>query len=104
MNALAHGVVVEVVCGEAPAAFEHISDPDRVFVGGGGLEVLLAAQSRLRPNGTIVATYALMERAVAAQKQLGNLVQISISRGVATGDLGIRLAAENPVFVCWGPS
>ncbi len=104
VNALAHGVVVEVVCGEAPAAFEHISDPDRVFVGGGGLEVLLAAQSRLRPNGTIVATYALMERAVAAQKQLGNLVQISISRGVATGDLGIRLAAENPVFVCWGPS
>ena len=103
-NALAHGVVVEVVCGEAPSVFEKIPDPDRVFVGGGGLEVLHAARARLRPNGTIVATYALLERAVAAQKLLGNLVQIAVSRGVAAGDLGIRLAAENPVFVCWGPS
>lgn len=103
-NASAHGVVVEVVCSEAPAAFERLPDPDRVFVGGGGLEVLHAARARLRPSGTIVATYALVERAVSAQRQLGNLVQISLSRAVATGDLGIRLAAENPVFVCWGPS
>ena len=59
---------------------------------------------RLRPNGTVVATFALMERAVAAHKRLGNLVQIGISRGVETGKLGVRLSAENPVFLCWGTS
>ena len=38
-----------------------------------------------------------------AQKRLGNLVQISVARGVPTGGLGTRLSAENPVFICWGP-
>jgi precorrin-6B C5,15-methyltransferase / cobalt-precorrin-6B C5,C15-methyltransferase len=103
-NAARHGVLVEVVHGQAPTALQGLPDPDRVFVGGGGLDVLDAALQRLRPHGTIVATFALMERAVQAQKRLGQLVQIGISRGVETGELGIRLSAENPVFLCWGPS
>jgi precorrin-6B C5,15-methyltransferase / cobalt-precorrin-6B C5,C15-methyltransferase len=102
-NAATHGVSVEVVHGEAPSALSLLPDPDRVFVGGGGLEVLDAALPRLRPNGTVVATFALLDRAVQAQKRLGRLVQVGISRGVETGDLGIRLSAENPVFLCWGP-
>jgi hypothetical protein len=29
---------------------------------------------------------------------------VSVSRGVPVGgDGALRLAAENPVFVCWGP-
>jgi precorrin-6B C5,15-methyltransferase / cobalt-precorrin-6B C5,C15-methyltransferase len=103
-NARRHGAVVEVVCGTAPAALVGLPDPDRVFVGGGGLAVLDAALSRLRPEGVAVATYALMERAADAQRRLGHLVQISVSRGVPTGQLGTRLSAENPVFVCWGPT
>ena len=104
VNAATHGVRLEVICGEAPAILTTLPDPDRVFVGGGGLNVLDAALVRLRPGGTIVASYALMERAAAAQKKLGSLIQIAVARGVVTGDLGIRLAAENPVFVCWGPT
>jgi precorrin-6Y C5,15-methyltransferase (decarboxylating) len=103
-NARAHGVGVEVINGAAPAALEDLPDPDRVFVGGGGLDVLDAALHRLRPDGTVVATYALMDRAVQAQKRLGNLVQVAVSRGVEVSDLGMRLAAENPVFLCWGPT
>jgi precorrin-6B C5,15-methyltransferase / cobalt-precorrin-6B C5,C15-methyltransferase len=102
-NAATHAVSVQVVHGEAPSALSALPDPDRVFVGGGGLEVLDAALPRLRPNGTVVATFALLDRAVQAQKRLGQLVQVGISRGVETGDLGIRLSAENPVFLCWGP-
>jgi precorrin-6B C5,15-methyltransferase / cobalt-precorrin-6B C5,C15-methyltransferase len=102
-NARRHGVTVEVACGAAPPALASLPDPDRVFVGGGGVDVLDAALTRLRPGGLVVATYALIERAGEAQKRLGNLVQISVARGVPTGGLGTRLSAENPVFVCWGP-
>jgi len=102
-NARDHGRAVEVVHGRAPDALDSLPDPDRVFVGGGGIDVLDASLARLREGGTVVANYALVDRAVAAWQRLGNLVEISVSRGVATGDRGVRLAAENPVFVCWGP-
>src|SRR5262249_20224533 len=102
-NARAHGCTVDVVHGRAPDALEPLADPDRVFVGGGGIDVLDAALARLRAGGTVVANYALVDRAVAAWERLGNLVEISVSRGVALGEHGVRLAAENPVFVCWGP-
>jgi precorrin-6B methylase 2 len=65
--------------------------------------VLDAALARLRPGGVVVANYALVDRAAAAWQRLGNLVELSVARGVATGELGVRLSAENPVFVCWGP-
>ena len=102
-NAREHGCAVDVVHGRAPDALGSIPDPDRVFVGGGGIDVLDAALARLRVGGTVVANYALLDRAVAAWERLGNIVEISVSRGVAIGDHGVRLAAENPVFVCWGP-
>lgn len=99
------GSTVTVIEGEAPAALASLPDPDRAFVGGGGLEVLGAVLSRLRPGGTVVATYASPARAAEAADRLGNMVQISVSRAVPLGtDGGLRLAAENPVFVCWGPS
>jgi precorrin-6Y C5,15-methyltransferase (decarboxylating) len=102
-NAAAHEVTVSVVEGEAPGALAGLPDPDRVFIGGGGLDVLDAALGRLRPGGTVVATYAVLDRAVQAWGLLGNLVEIAVSRGRGVGNLGVRLAAENPVFLCWGP-
>jgi precorrin-6Y C5,15-methyltransferase (decarboxylating) len=102
-NAGAHDVRVEAICGDAPEALATLPDPDRVFIGGGGLTVLDAALERLRPGGTVVANYALLDRAVIAWQRLGNLVELSVARGTAVGDAGVRLAAENPVFVCWGP-
>ena len=102
-NATAHGVNVSVVEGTAPDALAGLPDPDRVFIGGGGLDVLDAALARLRQDGAVVATYALLDRAAQAWGRLGNLVEVAVSRGVGTGELGVRLVAENPVFVCWGP-
>lgn len=95
---------VHVVEGTAPAALDGLPDPDRAFVGGGGIDVLEAVRRRLRPGGTIVATYASLERAAAAARLLGSLVQVSVSRAVPIGpDGSLRLAGENPVFICWGP-
>ena len=102
-NAARHRVSLAVIEGTAPGALAGLPAPDRVFVGGGGTMVLEAALARLRPGGVVVATYAIIERAAAAASLLGNLVQLSISRGVPTEGSGVRLRAENPVFVCWGP-
>jgi precorrin-6B C5,15-methyltransferase / cobalt-precorrin-6B C5,C15-methyltransferase len=102
-NAAAHGVTVEVVKGGAPACLDGLPTPDRAFVGGGGLAVLDAVLDRLAPGGRIVATYAALDRAAAAAERLGSLVQVAVSRGQALPDGGVRLAAENPVFVTWGP-
>ena len=97
------GTAAHVVCGEAPAALDGIPEPDRVFVGGGGEAVLDEVIRRVKPGGTIVATYATLERAAHAAERLGNVVQVSVGRGVRAGPGGpFRLEAENPVFVCWG--
>ena len=105
LRANAAGTGVRVIRGEAPAALAGIPDPDRAFVGGGGLDLLDAVLARLRPEGRVVATYAALDRAAAAASRLGHLVQVAVSRGVPIGEGGaLRLAAENPVFVCWGPA
>src|SRR5205823_13073110 len=80
-NAHAHGAAVEVVHGEAPGALDKLPDPDRVFVGGGGIAVLDAALARLRPGGRVVATFAALDRAAAAYERLGNLAEVSVARG-----------------------
>lgn len=101
-NARDHGVALRVAEGAAPAALEDLPDPDRVFVGGGGLEVLTAARRRLRGDGIVVATHAALDRASAAATLLGNLTQVAASRGRVLPDGGWRLEAANPVFVTWG--
>jgi precorrin-6B C5,15-methyltransferase / cobalt-precorrin-6B C5,C15-methyltransferase len=101
-NAAAHGVNVEVVHGQAPDAFGGLPAPDRVFVGGGGLDVLAKALALLRPGGRLVATHVLVDRAAAAWRLLGNSVQVSVARSASIAD-GFRLQAENPVFISWGP-
>jgi precorrin-6Y C5,15-methyltransferase (decarboxylating) len=103
LNAKAHGVALSVVVGEAPAALAGLPDPHRAFVGGGGLEVLSSVLERLAPGGRVVATYAALDRAAAAAERLGNLVEVSVARGERLADGGMRLAAQNPVFVVWGP-
>jgi precorrin-6B C5,15-methyltransferase / cobalt-precorrin-6B C5,C15-methyltransferase len=102
-NAVAHRVRLHVVTAEAPAAFAGLPAPDRIFVGGGGIDVLEAALVALRPGGRLVATHVLVDRAAAAWRLLGSTVQVSISRGVSIAE-GFRLQAENPIFVSWGPA
>lgn len=103
IRANAAGDPVTVVPGTAPGCFADLPDPDRLFVGGGGLVVLDAALARLRPGGVAAATYATLAPAVGAAARLGNLVQVQVNRGVPIGGEGqLRLEAENPVFVAWG--
>ncbi len=98
------GTGATVVAGAAPQALTGLPDPDRIFVGGGGLDVLDTALARLRAGGSAVATYAAVDRAAAGAARLGHVVQVAISRGVPVGSEGsLRLQADNPVFVCWGP-
>jgi precorrin-6B C5,15-methyltransferase / cobalt-precorrin-6B C5,C15-methyltransferase len=102
-NAGAAGVAVEVVEGEAPGVLAPLPDPDRIFVGGGGIAVLDAALARLAPGGRLVATYASIDRAAQAWSRLGEMVQLSVSRAAPLAG-GVRLVAADPVFVCWGPA
>jgi precorrin-6Y C5,15-methyltransferase (decarboxylating) len=103
VNSAGHGVGVDVVEGDAPGVLAGLPDPDRAFVGGGGLDVLDAVVSRLSPGGRVVAAFAALDRAAAAATRLGHLVQVGIASGTVLPDGGVRLAAENPVFVAWGP-
>jgi precorrin-6Y C5,15-methyltransferase (decarboxylating) len=102
-NAASFGADVRVIRGHAPEACEGLPDPDRVFVGGGGLDVLDSALARLRPGGRIVATFSALDRATGAADRLGNLTQISTSRGHPSPDGSWQLAAADPVFLAWGP-
>ena len=99
-------VPVSVVEGRAPEALTWLPDPDRVFVGGGGLAVFDAACARVRSGGVIVGAFAVLGTALAAAEQLGStgeLVQLQVNRGVPIGpDHQLRLDAENPVFIVWG--
>ncbi len=100
-NAASRGVGVDVVEGEAPSVLAGLPDPDRVFVGGGGIDLLDACIERLRPGGVIAATYVLMDRALAARERLGQMIQVRVDRCVPLGSAGVRMEPLNPVFVCW---
>ena len=101
----AEGLAVTVVEGDAPGCLAGLPDPDRAFVGGGGIEVLDAVCARMAPGGVVVATFAALDRAGAAAARLGNLVQITVNRARPIGaDGAVRLDADNPVFVAWGPA
>ncbi|MDQ0388519.1 precorrin-6Y C5,15-methyltransferase (decarboxylating) [Streptomyces sp. DSM 42143] len=108
-NAAAHGVDVRVVHGTAPTALSDLTDPDAVFVGGGGRELpaIVAACAR-RARRAVVVAMAALDRVPAAREALlgaglecdGVLLQSS-RLAPLPGDV-TRLAATNPVFLLWG--
>jgi precorrin-6Y C5,15-methyltransferase (decarboxylating) len=105
-NVRAHPVKVAVSRGDAPAVLDHLPDPDAVFVGGGGPEVVAAGAARALRS--VVVTLAAVERvrpsldALAAAGFTAEAVQLQASRlSPLPGDVH-RLAAGNPVFVVWG--
>src|SRR5215471_15029366 len=63
-NAARHGVDVRVVAGPAPQVLAELPDPDAVFVGGGGLEVVEAVAAR--HPARIVVALAAVERGCLA--------------------------------------
>ncbi len=102
-NAAAAGVRIHVVPGRAPEALSSLPRPDRAFVGGGGIGVLEAVLARLAPGGRVVASFASVDRALAAAGLLGAVVQLRADRGERLPDGTWRLVGSNPVFVAWGP-
>ncbi|SCG45461.1 precorrin-6Y C5,15-methyltransferase (decarboxylating) [Micromonospora halophytica] len=107
-NAARHGVHVRVVTGPAPAVLRDLPDPDAVFVGGGGTDVLAAVAAR-RP-GRVVVTLAALDRvapAVHLLRDAGYTVDGSQLSAARLADLpggSVRLAATNPVVVLTGES
>jgi precorrin-6Y C5,15-methyltransferase (decarboxylating) len=104
-NAATFGVAVDVVPASAPQALDRLPQPDAVFVGGGGTDVLAACAAH-RPT-RLVAAYAAVERigpAVAALRVGGyraDGAQIQVNRLTDLPDGSHRLAASNPVTVLW---
>ena len=107
-NAARHGVPLEVVHGPAPAALQRLPDPDAVFVGGGGADLLpiVRAAAQRRPR-VVVVTLATLERVGPVREALVGAglsvegVQLSAARLVPLG-AGTRLAAASPVFLLSG--
>ncbi|SNT28795.1 precorrin-6Y C5,15-methyltransferase (decarboxylating) [Asanoa hainanensis] len=104
-NAAQHGVDVRVVTGAAPAVLADLPDPDAVFVGGGGPDVLAAVLDR--GPAQVVAAFAAVE-------PVGPAADALAAAGYATGGAQLqtnrlveivgrhRLAAINPVTLVWG--
>ncbi|MGC4816437.1 precorrin-6y C5,15-methyltransferase (decarboxylating) subunit CbiE [Micromonospora sp. DT63] len=105
-NAAVHAVDVRIVVGRAPAALAGLPEPDAVFVGGGGTDVLAAVVAR-RPE-RVVLTLAALDRvapAVGLLRAAGYTVEGSQLSAARLADLpggSIRLAATNPVVVLTG--
>ncbi|MEU4400870.1 precorrin-6y C5,15-methyltransferase (decarboxylating) subunit CbiE [Micromonospora orduensis] len=105
-NAAAHAVDVRLVIGRAPEALTGLPEPDAVFVGGGGVDVLAAVAAR-RPE-RVVLTLAALDRvapAVGLLRTAGYTVegcQLSAARLADLPGGSIRLAATNPVVVLTG--
>lgn len=105
-NAAAHAVHVRLVPGRAPAALADLPEPDAVFVGGGGADVLAAVVAR-QPE-RVVLTLAALDRvapAVGLLRAAGYTVEGSQLSAARLADLpggSIRLAATNPVVVLTG--
>jgi precorrin-6Y C5,15-methyltransferase (decarboxylating) len=87
----------------APEGLAGLPLPDRIFVRGGGDDVLDACLGSLAAGGRMVAATSSLEGALVAADLLGALVQVSVAAGERGPDGDWRLAADYPVFVAWGP-
>lgn len=93
--------------GTAPEILSDLPNPDRIFIGGSGgnLTQILAACSRLTPDGVLVLALATLEHlntALIWLKEHENwnyqLLQVQLSRSVPVAQL-TRFAPLNPVTI-----
>ncbi|GAA5088373.1 precorrin-6y C5,15-methyltransferase (decarboxylating) subunit CbiE [Thermocatellispora tengchongensis] len=105
-NVIARGVKVALARGQAPPALEPLPDPDSVYVGGGGPDVVAACAAR--GPATLVCELRAVERVpavLAIMREHGYRaegVQIQAARLGAGPDGTHHLAAADPVFVVHG--
>lgn len=101
---------LEVIHGEAPQALKGLSQPDAVFIGGGGSGIkgiISYCARRLKSGGRLVVNAVTLETANAAfesVKRLGwdrELLLVNISKARSLGELSL-LSAHNPLFIIKG--
>jgi len=107
-NARRFGVTnLTPVLGRAPEAWEGLPDPDCVFIGGSGRQVVglcEAAYGRLRIHGRIVVTMGSLENVVDVHSFLRqrtnrlNVLMVNLARGFYQFDR-VRFQSLNPTFV-----
>jgi len=107
-NARRFGVTnLTSVLGRAPEAWEGLPDPDCVFIGGSGRQVVglcEAAYARLRIQGRIVLTMGSLENVVDVHSFLRqhtkclNVLMVNLARGFYQFDR-VRFQSLNPTFV-----
>jgi precorrin-6Y C5,15-methyltransferase (decarboxylating) len=102
-NARTHQAPVEVVHGHAPEVLAGLPDPDAVFVGGGGPDVVRAVAAR-RPARVVVALAQLERVAPTVEALSGFATESVLLQAARLQPLGggTRLAPANPVFVVSG--
>lgn len=97
------GVKVALTRGQAPPALEPLPDPDAVFVGGGGPDVIVACAAR-NPR-SLVCTVKSLEQVPAVLDRLrehgyrAEGTQIQASRLVTLPSGAHGLSAADPVFI-----
>jgi precorrin-6Y C5,15-methyltransferase (decarboxylating) len=111
-----HGFGVKAVFGEAPEVLEALPDPDRVFIGGSGgqlVEILKLVEERLREEGRVVVSVVTPETLGRAQKyiektklahqwvllQVSRTVDIQTGKKFSRGGLLTRFEPQTPLFV-----
>lgn len=101
---------LEIVQARLPDGLEGLSPPDRIFIGGGGkdlLPIIKAAAGHLKPGAVMVVNTILLaslDSAMTLLKRLGfaaEVIQVQVSRG-RTMPFGERLEALNPVWIVSG--
>jgi precorrin-6Y C5,15-methyltransferase (decarboxylating) len=106
LNAVMHGVQIDVAAGQAPGALAHLPAPDAVFVGTDRADVIRACATT--GARIVVAAVTAVDRVTTVKQALrvggrkvdGVLLQAS-RLATVQGD-ALRMATANPVFVLWG--
>ena len=99
---------IEIVAGDAPEVLRNLPTPDAVFIGGSGgrlPDILQEVMLHLKPEGKIVANFAILDHSQQFYNDLKDfgfdpemvVANISRSKEMKTG--GIRLESLNPVFI-----
>jgi precorrin-6Y C5,15-methyltransferase (decarboxylating) len=110
-NRLRHGVRnMEIRQAMLPDGLEGLPAPDRIFIGGGGRQlvaIIRSAAGYLKSDGILVINTVLMDNLTAgltALKELGfstETIQIQVSRGKDM-PWSQRFEAQNPVWIITG--
>ena len=94
---------LQLVEGTAPEACTALPDPDAVFVGGSGgqlVPILALLRQRLRPEGRLVLNLVTLEHLQLTRAALPDARVVQLQVNITTPIQGmLRFQAQNPVFV-----